>query len=315
MKSINLAVVLDPVETLKPKKDTSLALIAEAERRGWNIYYIELKDLSVINGTARASVRKLTIDLSKMPWYQLGNYQTKELTEFPVILMRKDPPVDTHFLHAVFVLGLAEKAGVLVLNKPQSLLDANEKFFLAHFSQCATDTVFSMNKDILKEFIVKHKQVVLKPLDGMGGKSVFLVKSDDVNVGVTLETLTQDFSKMITAQKYIPEIKNGDKRIILINGEPILYALARFPAPGEHRGNLAAGGIGKVVELTKRDHWICEQVGPVLKEKGLIFVGLDVIGDYLTEVNVTSPTCVREIEAGAKINIAGKFLDYVENKI
>lgn len=312
MKSNKIAFVVDPIAKLNVKKDSSIAMMLEAQQRHWGVYVIEPQDLYIIDGHAYARVKKITVNLHNTPWYELAETEIKELTEFAAILLRKDPPVDMAYLHLTYVLDLAETAGVLMINKPQAVRDANEKIFLSYFPQCAAATIFSMNREFIKEFIIAEKKVALKPLDGMGGKSVFVVTAAEPNLNVILETLTKNFSEMITVQKYIPEITEGDKRIIVINGEPIPYALARIPAQGETRGNLAAGGIGKVVELTERDYWICEQVAPVLKQKGLIFVGLDVIGDYLTEVNVTSPTCIREISAETGINIAGKLMDYIE---
>lgn len=304
-----IAFIIDPIEKLKVKKDSSIAMMLEAQKRNYAVYIIEQKNLYIVDGFAYGLANRINIDLHSTPWYKLSETETVSLSDFSVIMLRKDPPVDTHYLHTTYVLDLAEKAGVLVVNKPQSVRDANEKVFLANFPQCAVATIFSMNREFIKEFIKAEKKVVLKPLDGMGGKSVFVVTADEPNLNVILETLSKNYSEMITAQKYIPEITEGDKRIILINGEPIPYALARIPTVGETRGNLAAGGTGKVVELTERDYWICEQVAPVLREKGLIFVGLDVIGNYLTEINVTSPTCIREIEAGSGINIAAKLFD------
>lgn len=309
MSSNKIAFIIDPIEKLKVKKDSSIVMMLEAQKRNCSVYIIEQKDLYIVDGLAYALANRISIDLHNTPWYKLSETEIVSLADFSVILLRKDPPVDMHYLHTTYVLDLAEKAGVLVVNKPQSVRDANEKVFLANFPQCAAATIFSMNREFIKEFIKAENKVVLKPLDGMGGKSVFVVTADEPNLNVILETLSKNYSEMITAQKYIPEISEGDKRIILINGEPIPYALARIPASGETRGNLAAGGTGKVVALTERDYWICEQVAPVLREKGLIFVGLDVIGSYLTEINVTSPTCIREIEAGTGINIAAKLFD------
>ncbi len=312
MRSNKIAFVIDPIEKLNFKKDSSLAMMLEAQNRSRDVFIILQNDLYIVNGQAFASARKIKLNFDAMPSYEVSERAPKKLTEFSVILMRIDPPVNSDYLHSTYVLDLAEKAGVLVLNKPQSIRDANEKIFLSHFPQCAVPTIFSMDRDFIKEFIKIEKHVVLKPLDGMGGKSVFVVKTEEPNLNVILETLTKNYSEMITAQRYIPEITYGDKRILLINGEPVPYALARIPVSGDTRGNLAAGGTGKVVELTERDYWICEQVAPILQQKGLIFVGIDVIGDYLTEINVTSPTCLREIEAVSGINIAGKFFDYID---
>jgi glutathione synthase len=229
--------------------------------------------------------------------------------------MRKDPPIDTEYFYATYILEFAEQQGTLVANKPQSLRDANEKIFATQFAEITPETIVTADKVLLHEFIKQHQQVVFKPLDSMGGRSIFYVQHSDVNINVIIETLTHFGARLMMAQRFIPEIVNGDKRILLINGEPIPFALARIPAKGEIRGNLAAGGHGVVVPLTERDYEICQQIKPILQQKKLILVGIDVIGDYLTEINVTSPTCLREIEAETKLNIAAQFFSYMEGKI
>jgi glutathione synthase len=229
--------------------------------------------------------------------------------------MRKDPPFDANYLYATYILEQAEAAGVYVLNKPQSLRDANEKMFTAWFPQCCIDTLVSRDASKIRQFLQEHKDIILKPLDGMGGASIFLVREQDPNLSVILETMTEHGQRFIMAQKYLPAIKYGDKRILMVNGEPVPYCLARIPASGESRGNLAAGGRGEGQALSARDRWIAEQVGPILKAKGLVFVGIDVIGDYLTEINVTSPTCVQELDKQFGLNISAQLMDHIEAKI
>ena len=257
---------------------------------------------------------ELTVRADPDDWFSLEPTTIRELAELDVILMRKDPPFDNEFIYSTYLLEQAERAGTLIVNKPQSLRDYNEKFFATLFPQCCTDCMVSRDMNRLREFAAHHQDVIFKPLDGMGGTSIFRVKVDDPNVSVILETLTERGQCQIMAQKFIPEIKQGDKRILMIDGEPVPYALARIPAEGETRGNLAAGGSGVGQPLSDRDHWIADQVGPVLKEKGLLFVGLDVIGDYLTEINVTSPTCIRELDAQFDISIADMLMDKIAEK-
>ncbi|MCF6231377.1 MAG: glutathione synthase, partial [Gammaproteobacteria bacterium] len=257
----------------------------------------------------------LTVDDNQEAWFTLGDAVEQPLTELDVILMRKDPPFDTEYIYATYLLERAEVEGVLVVNKPQSLRDANEKLYTAWFNQCTPPTLVSRRDDQLRAFLVEQGDIILKPLDGMGGASVFRLRQQDANIGVTIEVLTQHGQRYIMAQRFIPEITSGDKRILMVDGEPIPYALARLPAKGEVRANLAVGGRGVGVELSERDHWICQQVGPALREKGLLFVGLDVIGDYLTEINVTSPTCIRELDNQYGINISGKLMDAIEQRL
>ena len=261
-------------------------------------------------GRAYARVSDITVgDEHSMPWATSRCLGDKLLSDFDLILMRLDPPFDMQYIYTTYALELAEREGVIIANKPQSLRDANEKFFTLHFPQCCPDTLVSSNIDRLKTFWKTHNQVIFKPLEGMGGNSIFHVDEKGMNLSVILELLTQRQTNPIMAQRYIPEIVTlGDKRILLVHGEPVPFALARIPAKGELRGNLAAGAFGKVVPITDRDRWICEQIAPTLKAKGLYFVGIDVIGDYLTEINVTSPTCLREIEAETGLDIAGDFL-------
>ncbi len=306
---------MDPIEKIHYKKDTTLAMLWEASRRGWSIDYFEMSDLYVESGIAKAGARKLKVFQNPQKWFELSATEMIELGDLDVILMRKDPPFDAEYIYATYILELAESLGTLVINKPQSLRDANEKIFTAWFPEICPPFLLSRNMDRLREFYKKEQDVIIKPPDGMGGESIFRIQPGDPNASVILETLTQHGTELAIVQKYIPDIIKGDKRILMINGEPIPYALARIPAEGETRGNLAAGGSGKAVELTHRDREICARVGPVLREKGLVFVGLDVIGDFLTEVNVTSPTCVRELDSQCHLNICADFFDVIEHSL
>ena len=314
--TVKLGVVMDPIATIKPYKDTTLAMLLEAQRRGWELHYMEMGDLYVREGLAYGQCRQLTVADDNDDWFTFEREQQDvPLSELDVVLMRKDPPFDTEYIYATYALELAERAGSLIVNKPSSLRDANEKFYAQYFPQCCAPTLISSDMGRLRAFHEEHQDVILKPLDGMGGASIFRLKPDDANVAVILETLTAHGSQYAMAQRFIPEITAGDKRILMIDGKPFGHALARIPAKGETRGNLAAGGRGEGVDLTERDHWICEQVGATLVEKGLLFVGLDVIGDYLTEINVTSPTCVRELDSLYDANIAGLLMDAIEKRL
>ena len=312
---IKLGVVMDAIESINVKKDTTFAMLLEAQSRGWSISYMQQQDLFLENGQAWATMQQLQVQDNPENWYQLASEKTANLASLDVILMRKDPPFDLEYIYSTYLLELAEAAGVKVINKPQSLRDANEKFFIANFPQCITPTIVTRQAQRLRQFADEQGEVIFKPLDGMGGASVFRTHNSDPNLNVIIESLTNMGKQSIMGQRYLPEISAGDKRILVINGEPIPYALARIPAAGETRGNLAAGGTGKGLELTERDKWICAQVGPTLKKKGLMFVGIDVIGDYLTEINVTSPTCVRELDTIFDLNISATFLDSIEETI
>jgi glutathione synthase len=305
---------MDPIGAINPKKDSTLAMLLAAQKRGWTISYMEMGDLMLRDGQACGWTRKLTVQDTLTDWYRFGAQQLRPLAELDVILMRKDPPVDTEYLYATQILELAEAAGVLVANKPQSLRDANEKLYTAWFPHCAPPTLVTRNAAEIRRFLNEHGDIILKPLHGMGGHAIFRLHSGDHNINVVIETLTLVGARYIMAQRYLPEIRDGDKRILMIDGEPIPHALARVPAPGETRGNLAAGGSGVGVPLSDRDRWICSKVGPALRAKGLLFVGLDVIGDYLTEINVTSPTCIRELDTLYGLDIAGQFMDCLEKK-
>lgn len=311
----NILFIMDPIASVNPKKDSTLAMMIAAQKKEWQLYYAEQQDLYVDNGVPFVTRRSITIDLAKDNWYQLGSAETTKLNDSDVVMMRKDPPFDNEYIYSTYILELAEKLGSLIVNKPQSLRDANEKLFTAWFPECTPDTVVSRRADILRDFIAKHRDVILKPLDGMGGASIFRVKADDPNIGVIIETLTDHGKTTAMAQKFIPEITEGDKRILVIEGKPIPYALARIPAKGETRGNLAAGGRGVAVPLSDSDYAIVDRVAPTLVEKGLIFVGLDVIGSSLTEINVTSPTCIREIDAAYGTDIATDLMDAIAAKL
>lgn len=313
--TIKIGVVMDPIQSVTYKKDSTLAMLWEADSRNWQIFYMLQSDLYVDCGKPMAKMTRLHPKHDPTKWYELGEETHAPLANLDVVLMRKDPPFDMNFIYTTYILDHAEKLGVLVVNKPQSLRDCNEKVFATHFPDCCTPTLVSAEKAMLRAFAEEHTDVILKPLDGMGGASIFRTGANDGNLSVIIETLTEHGRTPAMAQKYIPEISKGDKRILVIDGEPVSHCLARVPAVGEVRGNLAAGGSGIVQELSDRDRWICDQVRDTLLEKGLIFVGLDVIGDYLTEINVTSPTCIREIDAGAGLNVAGLLMDAIEKKL
>lgn len=313
--SKSLGVVMDPISSINYKKDTTLALLLAAQRRGYRLFYMEQQHLFLENGNPRAEVRPLKVIENPFKWYELGEGSSIPLEELDVVLMRKDPPFDSEFIYSTYILEAAERRGTLVVNKPQSLRDCNEKVFATEFPNCTPPLLVSRDQRRLKKFLAEHLDVVFKPLDGMGGTSIFRAKEGDQNVNVILETLTNNGHETIMAQKYLPEITTGDKRILVVDGEVIPFSLARIPATGEFRGNLAAGGQGLVQPLSDRDHWIAEQVAPTLQAKGLIFVGLDVIGDYLTEINVTSPTCVREIDNAQNIGIGDQLVDAIDKRL
>ncbi|MCK5897760.1 MAG: glutathione synthase [Methylococcales bacterium] len=312
--TLKFGMVMDSIDRVNINKDTSFAMLLAAQKRGWHLYYMELNDLFLRNGQAFARIRLITVERASV-FYQVIEEKTLALAELDVIIMRKDPPFNQEYIYATYLLEQAERAGCYIVNKPQSLRDANEKLFTAWFPECCTDTLVTRNHGRIKDFLVEHQQIILKPLDGMGGASIFHLKIGDPNLAVILETMTAHESCYVMAQKYLPEIKAGDKRILLINGEPVPYALARIPAIGETRGNLAAGGRAKAQPLSPRDLWIAEQVGETLKQKGLVFVGLDVIGDFITEINVTSPTCVQELDRAYNLDIAGQLMDHIEQTI
>lgn len=311
---MKLGILMDPLHKLKPYKDSTVAMIQSAQAKGWECEYFTPQDVYCEHGQAYANTSKIrVIDEHLANWATSTPVGGKPLADFDIILMRKDPPFDMEYIYSTYALDLAAQAGVLIANNPQTLRDANEKFFTLHFPQCCPETLVSSDMQRLHQFWEHHRNVIFKPLDGNGGASIFHVQDDGHNLVVILETLTNQQTTTIMAQTFIKEIAHqGDKRILLINGEPVEYGLARIPAPGEVRGNLAAGGTGKVVPLTERDRWICSQLAPTFKAKGLYFVGIDVIGDYLTEINITSATCIREIVAETGLDIAGDFLDALE---
>lgn len=312
--TLKVGIVMDPISAINYKKDSSLAMLWAAQRKGWSLWYMEQSDLFSRDGVVQAHMAPLTVEMNPDNYYQLGEYQTLPLADLDVILMRKDPPFDNEFIYSTHLLSIAEAAGTLIVNRTQSLRDFNEKLFATHFPQCCPPVLVTRNEKELRAFHAEHGDVIFKPLDGMGGASIFRIREDGLNLGVIIETLTRFGQETIMAQRYIPEIVEGDKRILMINGEPVDYALARIPQGGETRGNLAAGGRGEGRPLTDRDRWICQQVGPTLKEKGLLFVGLDVIGDYLTEINVTSPTCIRELDNQFGLDIAMQLMDCIEQQ-
>ena len=315
MNSYKLGIVMDAIDSIKTYKDSSFAMLLEAQSRGWEIFYMQLPDLFMESGTSYAQAQTLNIIDQPENYFQLGQTETIQLSDLHVILMRKDPPFDLEYIYATYMLEQAEQQGTLVVNKPQSLRDCNEKLFTREFPQCCTPTRVARKPELLKEFLELHKDIIIKPLDGMGGKSIFRIQQGDPNTNVIIETVTQNGDCQTMVQKFIPEITAGDKRILLIDGNPVPYALARIPAEGENRGNLAAGASSKGIPLSERDYWICQQIAPVLRAKGLIFVGIDVIGDYLTEINVTSPTCIRELDSQFDLNISFDLFESIQQKL
>ncbi len=306
---------MDPIQSINIKKDTSFAMLLDAQSRGYELTYMEMSDLYIDNGKPMASMRALKVVKDPNSWFSLGEAKHNNLAELDVILMRKDPPFDGEFLYATHIFSLAEQAGTLVVNRSQSLRDFNEKLFTSWFPDLIPDTLVTRNSDLIKEFHQKHQDIICKPLDGMGGTSIFRVGPDGTNLGVIIETLTNLGQTYAMFQRYMPEIKEGDKRILIVDGQVVPYGLARLPSKGETRGNLAAGGTGRPQPLSESDRKIAETIAPLLVEKGLIFVGLDVIGDRITEINVTSPTCVQEIEAAYDVNITGMLFDAIEKRL
>ena len=313
--SIKLLVVMDNIRHINIKKDSTIAMLWAAARRGYELYYAEQDDLFIRDGRAYGQLKPLTVFEDYQHWHTFGESQTRPLAEMNVILMRKDPPFDMRFIYSTYVLERAEQDGVLVVNKPQALRDCNEKLFATRFPHCMVPTLVSSQMALIREFITEQQDVIVKPLDGMGGTGIFRLQHGGLNIGATLETLTQQGTLPIMAQRYIPDIVKGDKRILLIDGEPVPYCLARVPQQGETRGNLAAGGSGVPQLLTPRDYWLAAQVSAELKKRGLLFVGLDVIGEYITEINVTSPTCIREIDTRYGFGIADKLMMAIEKKL
>jgi glutathione synthase len=313
MSRIRLGIVMDPIDAIVPAKDSSLAMLLEAQRRGFELHYFEQANLRIANGIAHGTSRKLEVRDDLNDWYSLDAPADVRLGELDVILMRKDPPFDTEYIYTTYILERAEDLGCLVINRPAALRDINEKAFTAWFPQCCPDTLVTRSMDDMRSFLKDQNHIVVKPLHGMGGRSIFVIRRGDNNANVIIETLTDEGSRFAIAQRYIPEITDGDKRILLVNGEPAAdYALARVPPPDDNRGNLVMGALPEARPLTDRDRWICEQVGPVLRQRGVVFAGLDVIGDYLTEVNVTSPTGIRELVKLAEVDVAASLMDAIE---
>jgi len=308
-------VVMDPISGIKTYKDSTFAMLLEAQRRGHELWYMEPRDLFVEDGKALARMRHLEVRDQRTDWFTLGENEIRDLGALDFLLMRKDPPFDMAYVYTTYILDLSEHAGALVVNQPQSLRDANEKCFITQFPQCCVPSWITQNARDIRRFIEQHGLAIVKPLDGMGGESIFQARPDDPNLNVIMETITGSDTEFVMVQKYIPEITQGDKRILVVDGEPAPYALARIPGAGDFRGNLAKGGTGKGVPLTDRDRWICGQVAPELKRRGILFAGLDVIGEYLTEINVTSPTCIRELDEQFGLNIASDLFDAMENKL
>ena len=309
---MKLGVVMDPIEDINFKKDSSLAMMIEAQNKNHQITYMTSSSLFIKSGKAFAKSSSIEVRDDASDWFSLGEEEVIELSSLDSILMRQDPPFNSEYIYNTYVLEIAAKNGVKVFNNPRSLRDCNEKVFATEFPQCCTEHLVTSQKNLLIDFVLEHSDTVIKPLDGMGGASIFRLKKSDPNLNVILETITLHFSQKVMIQEYIPEISEGDKRILVINGKPMDAAIARIPAEGELRGNLAAGASAVAKSLSERDLWICNEVGPTLVEKGLLLVGLDVIGDFLTEINVTSPTCFREYKELCDIDVAKKFIESVE---
>ena len=312
---MNFAFILDPLDTLTVYKDSSFAMMVEAASRGHALYAMQQQDVVLQLGRVLGHARKLTLTGNEDDWYRTGEIEVMPLERFDAVLMRKDPPYDMEYIYSTYLLELAEAQGARVFNKPKALRDFNEKLAIAKFNAFTAPSLVTRRGELILKFLAQHHDVILKPLDGMAGRSVFRIREQDVNLNATIETLTQHGTRTIMSQRYIPEVVNGDKRILLIDGTAAPYALARIPKPGETRANLAAGGTGVAQPLSPRDQEIADTLGPQLAKEGLILVGLDVIGEYLTEINVTSPTCMREITDQTGFNVAGMMLDALEKTV
>ena len=311
-----LLVVMDPIDHIKYQKDTTLALLLAARAHGYALYYAEMHDLRLRDGVAEAGVRALEVRADPQRWFTLRPSTVEALGEFDVVLMRKDPPFDTEYIYATYILERAELAGALVVNRPRGLRDMNEKVYTAWFPQCCAPTLVTRDMQQMAEFAATHGTIVCKPLHGMGGRSIFVLAQGDKNAGVVFETLTDYGQRFAIAQKYLPEIAvSGDARVLLIDGEPLPYALARMPSAQDHRGNLAAGAKGVARPLNERDRWLAAQIGPAMRAAGMLFVGLDVIGGFVTEINVTSPTGVRELHAQFGVDAADLLLQAVDKRV
>ena len=309
---MKLGVVMDPIETINFKKDSTLAMMIEAQRKGHEIIYITPDSLFINSGISYASSNKMEVRNDPSDWFTKEEETIIELSELDSILMRQDPPFNSGYIYNTYVLEMAARQGVNIFNNPRSLRDCNEKVYATEFPQCCTKHLVTSRKDFLTDFVLENKDTVIKPLDGMGGASIFRVRANDPNLNVILETITDHFTEKVMIQEFIPEITEGDKRILIVDGKPMSASIARVPAEGELRGNLAAGASAVAKSLSDRDLWICEEVGPSLVEKGLLLVGLDIIGDYLTEINVTSPTCFKEYKELCDIDVAEIFIESVE---
>ena len=312
---VRLGVLMDPISAIKAYKDCTFAMILAAQKMGWEVWYMEMRDIFARDGRSFALMRRVTVTDKATDYYRFHEEKEALLGSLDAILMRKDPPFDMEYVYSTYFLEQAEREGALLVNSPDALRDANEKLFATHFPQCGIPSFVSCCPEQLREFQQEHGDVVVKPLDAMGGDSIFRLTPNDPNISVILEQITQHGSRTVMAQRFIPEITQGDKRILLVDGEAVPYALARIPAEGELRGNLAAGGRAEGVPLTERDQWICEQVGPELKRRGILFAGIDVIGDYLTEINITSPTCIRELDQIYNLNIATDLMKAIQAKL
>jgi glutathione synthase len=313
---VRVAVVMDPIAAIKPAKDTTLAMMLAAQRRGWRIEYLGLKDLWLRDGVAWGRARPVTVRDDDRDWYTLGDAADCRLGEFAAILMRKDPPFDIEYVYATYILDRAEVGGALVVNRPQGLRDMNEKVYTAWFPECCAPTLITRDMPAMHAFLNEHGRIVCKPLHGMGGKSIFVVEAGDKNASVIFETLTSYGAQYAIVQRYIPEIaQSGDSRVLLVDGEPAPFALARIPAASDHRGNLAAGARGIGRPLDDRDRWLASRIGPSMREQGMLFVGLDVIGGFVTEINVTSPTGVREIDRQFGTDIAASLMDAIARRL
>ncbi|MGH8743211.1 MAG: glutathione synthase [Burkholderiales bacterium] len=312
---MKFAFILDPLDSIKTYKDSSYSMMREAAARGHLLYALEQQDMVLQLGRVLGHARKLTLTDDEHDWYRVGETEVMPLERFDAVLMRKDPPFDMEYIYSTYLLELAEAQGAKVFNRPRALRDYNEKLAIAKFNSFTVPSLVTRRADLILKFLEQHHDVILKPLDGMAGRLVFRLREQDVNLNVTIETLTQHGTRTIMSQRYIPEIVKGDKRILLIDGQVVPYALARIPKPGETRANLATGGEGRAQPLDNRDREIAEALGPQLRKEGLILVGLDVIGDYLTEINVTSPTCMREIADQTGFNVAGMMIDALEKTV
>ena len=313
--ALKIGIVMDPIESITPYKDSSLAMLLEAQRRDAEIHYFQQSDLKMLSGRAIGHSQRLKVTDDNSNWFELGAAAEIDLGGLDAILMRKDPPFDMEYIYTTYILDRARVAGALIVNNPQALRDMNEKAYTAWFPDCTPITLITRSMPEMKAFLAEHDRIVVKPLDGMGGRSIFVVKKGDNNANVIFETLTDFGQQFAMAQVYIPEIKLGDKRVLLINGETVPYALARIPSDDDNRGNLVMGATGVGQELSTADRAICERVGPVLRDAGVLFAGIDIIGDFLTEVNVTSPTGIRELDKQFDLNIAGLLFDAIESLI